>query len=323
MAALALVLAGAAAVVIKVKLFPAATTTFITAEVKPGDIEEDVLATGTLKPVKLVAVGSQATGRITAVMVGLGQKVKKGDLIATIDSVTQENALRTAEASLANVKAQREEKEATLAYAELSLARQQRTWQQNASSRADYESAQATVKTTRAQIAALDAQITGAEVAVATARVNLAYTRITAPIDGTVLSIVSQEGQTVNAAQSAPTIVVLGDISAMTVKAEISEADVVNVKPAQPVYFTLLGEPDHPYYATLASIEPAPESIKNDSSISSSNTASTGSSSSSSSSTTSSAIYYNGVFNVPNPSGHLLTYMTAQVHIVLGRPKTC
>ncbi|MBI1203241.1 MAG: efflux RND transporter periplasmic adaptor subunit [Rhodopseudomonas sp.] len=291
----------------------------MTATAVMGDVEESVLATGTLKPARLVAVGSQASGRITALNVTLGQTVKKGDLIATIDSMTQQNALRTAQAALANVKAQRQEKEATLAYAETARGRQQRTLAVNASSHSDFDSADATVKTTQAQIAQLDAQIVEAEVAVETARVNLGYTRITAPIDGTVLATVTQEGQTVNATQSAPTIVILGAVDVMTVKAEISEADVVKVKPGQPVYFTILGDPDHPYRTTLTSIEPAPESIRNDTSISSST--STTSSSSSSSSTSTSAIYYNGVFNVPNPDGRLRTYMTAQVRVVLGEAR--
>lgn len=301
---------------------PADTASIMTATVTVGDVEESVLATGTLKPEKLVAVGSQASGRITALKVVLGQTVKKGDLIATIDSMTQQNSLRTAQAALTNVKAQRREKEATLVYAESVRDRQQRTVALNASSRVDYDSAVATVKTTQAQIDQLDAQIVEAEVAVETARVNLGYTRITAPIDGTVLATVTQEGQTVNASQSAPTIVILGAVDVMTVKAEISEADVVKVKPGQPVYFTILGDPDHPYRTTLASIEPAPESIRNDTSISSSTSTSSSSSSSSSSSTSTSAIYYNGVFNVPNADGHLRTYMTAQVRIVLGEAKS-
>src|SRR3546814_7901329 len=101
---------------------------------------------------------------------------------------------------------------------------------QNAVSQADYEAAEAAVSTTRAQIEALEAQIVEAGVAVEIARVNLGYTRITAPIDGTVLAIVTQEGQTVNASQSAPTIIVLGQIDIMTVRAEISEADIVHVR---------------------------------------------------------------------------------------------
>lgn len=298
------------------KLAPAPASNLLTAPVLRGDIEEAVLAIGTLKPTKLVAVGAQASGRLNALKVALGQMVKAGDLIAEIDSLEQQNSLRTAQAALANVRAQREEKEATLDLALLALARERKTLDQNASSRADYESAEATVKTTQAQIDQLDAQITQAEIEIETARINLGYTRITAPIDGTVLAIATQEGQTVNATQSVPTIVVLGSLDEMTIRAEISEADVVRVKPGQEVYFTILGDSSHRYTAALQSIEPAPESVKNDSSFSSSENESTTSSSSSSE-----AIYYNGILIVPNADGYLRTYMTAEVHIVLASAK--
>ncbi|MGP9811318.1 efflux RND transporter periplasmic adaptor subunit [Rhodopseudomonas sp. NSM] len=290
-----------------------------TAPVKIADIEDTVLASGTLKPIKMVAVGAQVSGRVISLKVRVGDKVKLGDQIAQIDPVTKQNDLRTAEAALQNMRAQRSEKEATLALAEASLARHNLTFAQKATSRADFETAEATVKQTRAQIAALDAQITESIVSVENARVNLDYTRITAPIDGTVLAVVTQEGQTVNAVQSAPTIVILGEVGTMTIRAEISEVDVIKIRPGQEVYFNILGDPDHRYNARLDFIEPAPESIKNDSSFSSTSVTSSSSSSSSSSST--SAIYYNGIFTAPNPDGLLRTYMTAEVHIVVAQAK--
>ena len=285
---------------LKSKLSPKQAENLITVPVKIEDIEETVLASGTLKPIKMVAVGAQVSGRVVSLKVAVGQRIRLGDLIAQIDPVTKQNDLRTAEAALENIRAQRAEKEATLTLAEASLARQQVTFGQKASSRADYETADATVKQTRAQIAALDAKITEAVVSVENARVNLDYTRITAPIDGTVLAVVTQEGQTVNAVQSAPTIAILGQVDVMAIRAEISEVDVIKVKPGQDVYFNILGDPDHRYTATLDAIEPAPESVKNDSSFSSSSTTSSSTSTSSSSSSTS-AIYYIGAFNVANP----------------------
>jgi macrolide-specific efflux system membrane fusion protein len=287
--------------------------TVMTSPLRKGTIEETVLATGILKPSKLVAVGAQASGRITSLKVSLGQQLKAGDLVAEIDATTQTNNLRTSEAALANVEAQRVEKEASLRLANISLERQQKLITQSATSQADFDTAESEVKTIQAQIKALDAQIIEAQVAVETAKANLGYTRITAPMDGTVLAIVNQQGQTVNATQSAPTIIIMGQLDVMTVRAEISEADVVKVKPGAEVYFNVLGAPDTKYQAHLASIEPAPESITSDSSVSGS------SSSSSSSSTSTEAIYYNGIFNVPNPDGVLRTYMTAEVTIVLGK----
>ncbi|MCX5569018.1 efflux RND transporter periplasmic adaptor subunit [Kaistia nematophila] len=309
---LALIVLAGAGYAFRSSITGAKAPAMMTATVSTGNVEETVLATGTLKPSKLVAVGAQVSGRVTALKVELGQQVNKGDLIAEIDSVTQENALRTSKAALANIRAQRVEKEASLLLAEQTLARQKSMLAQKAVSQADFETADANVKTTRAQIEALDASIIEAEVAVSTAEANLGYTQITAPIDGTVLAVVTQEGQTVNAAQSAPTIVIMGQLDVMTVRAEISEADIVRVSAGQPIYFTILSDPERRYEATLASIEPAPESIRSDSSFSTSSTTT-------SSSSTSSAIYYNGIFNVPNEDGRLRTYMTAEVHIVLGK----
>ncbi|WP_456621099.1 efflux RND transporter periplasmic adaptor subunit [Bradyrhizobium sp. P5_C12] len=317
----AAIIAAVATGVVAATRFPGTSSkaqSYITSPVTVADLREEVLASGTLKPARLTAVGAQVSGRITALNVRVGDSVKAGDVIAQIDPVTRQNDLRSSEASLKNYRAQKLEKEATLALAEANLARQQATLAQRATSRGDFDSAEATVRQTRAQIAALEALIVGSEASVETARVNLDYTRITAPIDGTVLATVVQEGQTVNAVQSAPTIVVLGQLETMTVRAEISEADIVKVKPGQPLYFTILGDQDHRYEARLDQIEPAPESIKSDASFSSTTTTS----SSSSSSSTSTAIYYIGVFNVPNKNLSLRTYMTAEVHIVTGEARS-
>lgn len=289
----------------------------LTSEVVTGDIERAVLASGTLRPVRLVAVGAQVSGRVIAMKVAVGQTLKQGDLVAEIDDINQQNALKTSIASLDAVRAGLQEKQATLVYAQAALAREETTLAEKASSRDAFEVARTSVATTRAQIAALAAQIVEAEVAVESAKVNLGHTRIAAPLDGMVLLVVTQEGQTVNALQSAPTIVVLGQVDRMTVRAEVSEADVTGVKPGQPVWFTILGDLDARWDAVLESLDPAPDSIRSDTSIASTSTGA----SSSSSSSSSTAVYYYGRFDVPNPEGRLKTYMTAQVHIVLGTAK--
>ena len=292
----------------------------LVAEATNTDVQQTVQATGMLRPVRLVAVGAQVSGRITAMKVAIGDTVKAGDLVATIDSLTQENDLKSAQAALADVRAQKRQKEASLVYAEAVLERETETYAKQASSKDAFESARATVATTRAQIDSLAAQITQAEVKVDTAKVDLGYTRIVAPIDGTVLLVVAQEGQTVNAVQSAPTIVVLGRIDRMTVRAEISEADAPKVRIGQPVVFTILGDLDRRWEAKLEALDPAPDSLRSDSAITSSTT-STSSSTSSSSSSSSAAIYYYGRFDVSNPDGVLRTYMTAQVKVILGESK--
>ncbi len=288
----------------------------LTAPVERADVEVDVLAQGTLRPVKLVAVGAQASGRLTSMTVTLGQTLKKGELIAQIDDVNQQNVLKTARASLNTFQALLQGTQATLTYATAARDRARITEAAKATSKDALQQADALVATTQFQIVSLQAQIVEAGIAIDTANVNLAYTRILAPIDGTVLLVVTQEGQTVNASQTAPTIVIMGQVDTMTVRAQISEADVTATKPGQPVYFTILGDLVDRWDSKLVSIDPAPDALRSDSTIVAATSSST--TSSSTSSTTSLAIYYFGNFDVPNPGGKLLTYMTAQVRIVLG-----
>jgi macrolide-specific efflux system membrane fusion protein len=280
---------------------------YMTVPVSRGDVENTVLASGTVESSNLVSVGAQVSGQIKSLKVELGDSVKANQLVAEIDSLPQQNTLRNKTAALAAVRAQKKAKEATLRQAELDYTRQRQMLEGDAASHADFESAEATLNVTRADIVALDAQIEQAKIAVDTAELDLSYTNITSPINGVVVALVTKEGQTVNASQSAPTIIKVARLDRMTIKVEISEADVVRVKPGQRVYFTILGEPDQQYPATLQSIEPAPESISD----------STTSSSSSSSSSSSTAIYYMGILDVPNTDGKLRISMTTQVNIVL------
>jgi macrolide-specific efflux system membrane fusion protein len=274
----------------------------VTQAVTLGDVEKTVLATGALEPYRQVSVGAQVSGQVVSLRVDLGDQVKAGDLIAEIDSKTQSNNLQTAQASLDNISAQKIADEATLAQKQAAFERQKTLYAADAGSKADYDAAVAELKSAQSALAAVNAQIVSATVAVNTAQVNLGYTRITAPMDGTVISIVTKQGQTVNANQSAPTIVVLGELDKMTVKAQISEADVIHVRPGMQVYFTILGDPSKKYYATLRSIEPANTAFEPDTSTTTTSTAS--------------AIYYYGLFDVDNPDGVLRTSMTAQVNIV-------
>ncbi|WP_420106422.1 efflux RND transporter periplasmic adaptor subunit [Herbaspirillum huttiense] len=303
-----------AAWIIRSVLTPPAPPTYLSATARVADIQDVVLASGTVKAYKQVSVGAQVSGQIKSLKVALGERVKKGQLVAEIDSLTQANALASAEYSLQNLQAQLRAKEATLKQAQLAYARQQMMLAGDASSRENFETAEATLNSTRADIAALQAQIKDGAIKVDTARLNLGYTRITAPIDGEVVAIVAQEGQTVNANQSTPTIIKVARMDAVTIKAQISEADVVRVKPGLPVYFTILGDPEHRYRTTLRAIEPAPDSILQDDTTTSTTSTTTSSSSST-------AIYYNGLLDLPNPDGKLRISMTTQVNIVLSEAK--
>ncbi len=144
-----------------------------------------------------------------------GQQIKAGEVVALIDSTNQQNELNKAQASLRQNEATRAQNLADLELARQDLARNQMMIGKNAVARADYDKAVSTVKVKEAQVENSEAAIAAAKVEVQIAETNLAYTRITAPIDGTILATVVQEGQTLNAQQSAPTIAILGQLDTM------------------------------------------------------------------------------------------------------------
>jgi macrolide-specific efflux system membrane fusion protein len=270
--------------------------------VERGDVEQTVLASGALEANAMTSVGAEVSGRIQTLGVKLGQVVNKGDLIAEINSVDQQNAVKSAEASLANMRAQLIARQADLKTAQAALERSDKLRAQNLLSDADLLTAQAALASAEAAIASLEAQISQADLAVESARLDLERTRITAPVGGTVVAVLVTEGQSVNASQTAPTIVKIADLDTMLIKAQISEADITRVTPGQSATFTILGDPNTRIAATLLSVDPAPNAIA---------TSDTGLSESDN------AVYYNGIFSVENPDRRLRIAMTAQVTIVI------
>ena len=315
---------------------------YITTPAKTGDIERNVMASGKVKALNTVDVGAQVSGEVTRLYVDVGDEVKKGDLIAQIDQVTQKNTLsnqqatleqgraglQSAQAEYFSRKAGLESAQADLASREADLKQaisdydrlkpllaQDAISQQEvqtaktnvdkarasvAAAKAAIKTAQAAVVTAQANIASNEADIRKAETNLSTASTDLGYTTIRAPIDGTVVAVVTEQGTTVNANQAAPTIVTLADLSTVRINAQISEADVINVKAGMPVYFNTIGNPDQKYDAVLTAIEPAPEQI-------------------STTSSTDSAIYYIGYVEVPNPERRFRIDMTAQVYVIIDK----
>lgn len=277
------------------------------APVTREDIAQTVLASGVLQAVEQVDVGAQVSGQVTKLAVEAGDRVKKGDLLAEIDPLIAQNNLKTAEAELASNRAQLKIKQAQLKQYQLAWQRQSQMFKQEASSRADLESAEAQLAVTRADLQSSQANIDNAIIKVERAKTELGYTKILAPMDGTVITIVTRQGQTLAASQTVPTVLKLADLDTMTVKAQISEADVTKVKPGMPVYFTLIGDPDTRYQGKLRAVELAPTNINDQ--------ATTGTT------TNNAAVYYYALFDVPNPDHTLRVAMTAQVTIVLGERK--
>lgn len=302
------------AVVTLISLRSPSPAPYVTAPVRLGDIENAVLATGKLDAFERVNVGAQVSGQVKSLKVKLGDRVTKGQPIADIDDLPQRNDLRNAEAALNVAKADLQAKQALLKQAESRFKRQKRMLKDEAGSREDFEAAEATLAATRAELIALNARIVQAQIEVDKKKVDLSYTRILAPMDGIVIAVITQQGQTVNANQSAPTIVKLAQLDVMTIKAQISEADITRVTQGQKAYFTIFSEPDKKYGATLRTVELAPESIMKDDSLS-------GGGSTSGSGSANASVYYNALLDVPNPENRLRIAMTAQVSLLLGEAK--
>lgn len=280
--------------------------TYMTALPEIRDIKQQVYATGTLAGKVEVDVGAQVSGQIKRLYVAKGDKVKQGDLLCEIDPEIQENDLRRAQAEEKLIKAQISSKEAQLKMLKAENQRQLQLLKRDATSEATAQQAAAEYEMALADLEALKAQYDQAVISVDDAKTKLGYTRIVAPMDGTVYAIPVEEGQTVNANQTTPTILKLANLDIMTVEAEISEADVVKVHPNMACTFTIMGLPQHHFEAVLKSIDPAPASEENTNSTSSSTSGSE-------------AIYYNALLDVDNPDGLLRISMTAEVEITVAQ----
>lgn len=282
--------------------------TYMTAMPSTRDIKQQVYATGTVAGKVEVDVGAQVSGQIQKLYVERGDRVKRGDLLCEIDPEIQQNDLRRAQAEEKLIAAQIASKEAQIKMLKSEHQRQQRLLKNDATTSQSAEQAEAEYEMALADLDALKAQYDQAVISVDDATTNLGYTRIVAPMDGTVYAIPVEEGQTVNANQTTPTILKLATLDTMTVEAEISEADVVKVQPGMPCRFTIMGLPNRYFEANLRSIDPAPASAE-----------STSTSSSTSSSTE--AIYYNALLDVDNSEGILRIDMTAEVEITIAEAK--
>lgn len=286
---------------------------FITKKAKKGSFSKKVDATGEIFATELIDVGAQVSGQIKKLYVKLGDQVKKGDMIASIDSSTQQNSIDNKEAQLAIYKAQLESAKVALNIAKTQFDRENALFAKNATSKQEFESAKNTFSSNSAKIKELEAQIKQTNIELSTAKINLGYTKITAPRDGTVVSVQVEEGQTVNANQTTPTIVNIADLSHVKMKMQIAEGDITKIKVGTPVEYSILSEPTKKFQTTVSSIDPGLTTLSDGSYGSSSSNKSSYSSSSSSSS----AVYYYAQSIVDNKDGILRIGMTTQNELLI------
>ncbi len=286
-----------------------------TARVTRADIQLLITATGTVEPRRYVDVGAQVSGQVKRIHVQVGDDVKRGQLLMEIDPDVQQAVVEGARASLASLQAQEVEQRVQMRLASQQLKRRRRLLKQDAATREDLENAEAALEMAQARIASLQAKMQETRATLRAEETRLSYTRIYAPMDGTVIALEAREGQTLNATYQTPRMMRIADLATMTVRTRVSEADVQGVTAGMPVWFSplvaQLGHEEAPrrWHGKVRQVLPAPD-------LPAGSSQGDGGQDSSASATTPMVVNYTALFDVDNTDGVLRPQMTAQVSFV-------
>ncbi|MGU3576891.1 efflux RND transporter periplasmic adaptor subunit [Brucellaceae bacterium C25G] len=264
----------------------------LTQKVVRGNIENAITAVGTLKALRSVNVGAQVSGQLKSVKVEVGDTVTQGELLAEIDPAPIEKRVEMSSAQLDNLEAQLVSREAQAKIKKLNADRQRALLSSRGVSQSTVEQADADLVVADADVKSLRAQIRQQQAQVESEKVDLGYTKIYSPMNGTIVDQPAKEGETLNAVQSAPTVVTVADLTMLSVEAQVSEADISRLKIGMDAYFTLLGQPGKRYQGKLRQIKPTPEVVNN-------------------------VVLYYALFDVPNPDDELKINMSAQVYFII------
>lgn len=296
------------------QVLPPGRDTLTTVTVTRGSIENSVTALGTLQPRRYVDVGAQASGQIRKIHVEAGDQVQEGQLLVEIDPSTQKAKLDASRYAIENLKAQLQEQKAQHELARQKYQRQQRLAAGNATREEDVQTAKAELSATQARVDMFQAQIQQAQASLRSDEAELGYTRIYAPMVGTVVAVDARVGQTLNAQQQTPLILRIAKLSPMTVWAEVSEADIGHVKPGMTAYFTTLSGGNRRWTSTVRQILPIPPKPLNE-------TQGSGSPNSTSKSGSGRVVLYTVLLDVDNSDNALMAEMTTQVFFVASQVK--
>ena len=296
------------------QVLPPGRDTLTTVTVTRGSIENSVTALGTLQPRRYVDVGAQASGQIRKIHVEAGDQVEEGQLLVEIDPSTQKAKLDASRYAIENLKAQLQEQKAQHELARQKYQRQQRLTAANATREEDVQTAKAELSATQARVDMFQAQILQAQASLRSDEAELGYTRIYAPMTGTVVAVDARVGQTLNAQQQTPLILRIAKLSPMTVWAEVSEADIGHVKPGMTAYFTTLSGGNRRWTSTVRQILPIPPKPLNE-------TQGSGSPNSTSKSGSGRVVLYTVLLDVDNSDNALMAEMTTQVFFVASQVK--
>lgn len=261
-----------------------------------ADVTQSVQAAGVLQAKTKVDVGAQVSGQIQTIHVELGQQVKKGDLLVSLDPELARSDVAQAEAAVAQASAALDSRRVDADAARRELKRQQRLLAGQATSGNEAEKAEIDLAKIEADLRGQAANLTRLQAELDKKKVNLSYTRITAPMNGTVVNLPVQVGQTLISVQITPVILTLADLDTITVRTKVPEADIQSVKVGQTARFTTLSGEGKRYEGKVRVIQPVPERAGN-------------------------AVFYNVLFEVDNHDRALFSDMTVQVDIETGSAK--
>jgi macrolide-specific efflux system membrane fusion protein len=259
-----------------------------------GNIEEVVTSQGKLEAKQYVDVGTQVSGQLKAIHVDIGNTVTKGQLLAEIDPRVYQAQVEAGEAGLNSLRAQLNQQKAEAVLAEQNLKRNQDLIAVNAVSQQALQETESQAAVEKAQVNSIIAQMQQTESNLKASRTNLSYTKIYAPMAGTVTTLPTKEGQTLNANQTAPVVLQVANLDTMTVRAQVAEADVSRIKENMPVYFTTLGNSERRWAGKVRQVLPTPQ-IVND------------------------VVLYDVLIDVKNEGHKLMTGMTTQVFFIFGK----
>jgi len=261
-----------------------------------ADIQQTVQAAGVLQPRLKVDVGAQVSGQVRKLHVQLGQQVKKGELLVSLDPELARSEVAQAEAAVAQQAALIDARQADLKLATREVERQRRLLSGDATAATEAERAETELAKLEADLRGQSASLKRLQAELDKRRLSLGYASITAPIDGTVVNLPVQEGQTVIAVQITPVMVTLANMDEITVRTRVPEADIASVKVGQKARFVTLSGEAQRYEGVVRVIQPVPERAGN-------------------------AVFYNVLFEVDNKARKLLSDMTVQVNVETGAVK--
>ena len=286
-----------AAIVAALFLFKNSSAKYITKEISRGSISEYVEASGTIKPINTIAVGTQVSGTVAAIYVDYNSQVKKGQLLAELDPSLFQSNVDQSTAKLNNAQASYSKALANLEYKKNNYKRYEHLYAKNYVSRDEVELAKSNYLTAQADVNAARAEMNASQATLKNNLTNLGYSKITSPVDGTVISRAVDVGQTVAASFNTPTLFeVAEDLTKMQIETSVSEADIGKIKVGQEADYTLDGYPNKTFKGKVTQVRLA-------------------------STTTNNVVTYTVIVSVDNSDGFAIPGMSANVSIVTGQVK--